>query len=375
MGIDSRFLSKIAQGTGTYTSQLIGAFDDMRRAGCLDAFQFHLLSHRWRTTEVTVDPAAAFARKKLLTDYTPLNVLAGYAWASKRYDLDLIHTNYLCSVWPSRTKKVMTIHDILFRTHPEYFPRSLRFGVHLLSFASIRSAHGLITVSEYSRSQIERYFPASEGKIRVIPEAPADAFHLIHSEAANRQFLSSRFGLASPYILYVGRFAPIKNLDALLDFIRSYGKRGPIRVVLVGDSDTAFPSPLLEKKIRSSPDATVLKSLSLTELNHLYNGALFVYFVSFGEGFGLPILEAMAAGTPVLTSNTTACSETAGDAAIKVNPFEMEDISGAMRQLIHDASLRLTLKKKGLMRAKGFSWKKCAEQTLSFYRKICHESP
>jgi glycosyltransferase involved in cell wall biosynthesis len=373
IGIDARFLSKIAQGTATYTSQLIAALNDLREAGRADSFRFHLLNNNWTGIDKTPD-GECFARNRLLTNYTPINVLFGYAWASRKYGLSLLHTNYLCSIWPSRAKKLMTIHDILFKTHSQYFPKSLRLGVHLLSQLSIRSAHGIIAVSEYSKNQIEKHFSVSAGKIRVIPEAPSDQFRTVHSQPATKGFLASKFGIIDPYVLYVGRFAPIKNMDPLIDFFVTYGKNYGVRLVLAGDFDAAFPNPALEKKIQLYPEALVLKSVTSDELKHLYSGALFLYFVSFGEGFGLPILEAMASGTPVLTSNTTACKETAGHAALKINPFNREEIFEAIRELIANEQLRLTLKGKGLVWVKRFSWRKCAEQTIAFYQEVCHES-
>lgn len=363
IGFDIHFLSKISQGTGTYSFQLVNALKDM-----LDEELLVLLNKRDIVGVFGNGRNLAWGR--LLSNYTPFNVLYGYNKSACEQSLDIIHTNYLCSVLPSKAKKVVTVHDILFKTHPQYFPLSLRLGVGLFSKRCFAEADKIIAVSNYTKRQLIQCYPQTCDKIEVIYEAASKDFYLMEDRGRVRLEIERRFGVKKPYILYVGRFAPIKNIESLISYYRQTHEREEYDLLLVGKFDKSFPNAGLEERIRDDSNVKVLTKVPNTDLNLLYNGATLFYFVSRGEGFGLPVLEAMSAGCPVLTSDITACGEIAGDAAVKVNPCSLDEIFNAMDFLLENEEYRTKMALKGLERAGRFSWEKCARETLNLYRTL-----
>ncbi|ASB49425.1 glycosyltransferase family 4 protein [Alkalitalea saponilacus] len=367
IGFDARFLTKIEQGTASYTSQLLEAIKPF-----VEDDRIVLLNKN--ELPGSVKTGGVFMHGRLLSNFTPVNVLWGYHQVAKKYGLDIIHTNYLSSVYKCRAKKIITIHDILFKTHKKYFPGRLRAGVNVLSRFSLPKADHIITVSHYTRSELEKYYPFLKGRIKVIYEAAAGNYRYLKDRQELQSNLLEKFGLKRDYLLYVGRFAPVKNLEVLLEWYldRNINQKG-LDLVLVGKMDPAFPNERFAGMIGKNAGVRVLQGLSNEELNSLYNGARLFYFASHGEGFGLPILEAMAAGCPVITSNTTSCDEIGGDAAYKVNPGDREEIFTALDKLIEEKEVLLSMQQKGLERVKTFSWEQCARETYKLYKQVLDE--
>jgi len=366
VGLDARFLSKIDQGTASYTSQLVKEFSSILRNDELILLNKNNIQQWGNEQNIN--------HGKLQSNFTPFNVLYGYRRAEQKHRLDILHTNYLTSIHKSRTKKIITIHDILFRTHAEFFPPKLRLGVNLLSKLSLPKADHIITVSEYSKSKIEEFYPFLKNKVSVIYEAASSDFFYIKDRDRVRSQIAESFGIKNQYILFVGRFAPIKNIEVLVDwFCDRYGGKNTMKLVLVGRMDPAFPSSNLEKLIFSNPDICVLSDICNKSLNLLYNGARFFYFASHGEGFGLPILESMATGCPVLTSDKTSCPEVAGDAGMLVDSRDRDAIFASLDNLAKNDKLLSDMSQAGFLRAKEFSWKKCALDTYDLYKKIIDE--
>jgi len=366
VGLDARFLSKIDQGTASYTTQLVNGLLSLMESDRLVLLNKEGIPDGFRSDMV--------CHGKLISDFAPANVLFGYRNAEKKYQLDILHTNYLTGLQRSACLKIITIHDILFKTHPEFFPARLRKGVALLSAWSLPKADHIITVSNYSKERIETHYPYLKNKVTVIYEAASEDFFFLEDKNAVSARLLRQFGLEGPYILFVGRFAPMKNLETLVDwFVHRSKEFEALKLVLVGKPDPAFPNAKLERVLAAHADIKVLQGVDNEQLNLLYNGARLFYFVSHGEGFGLPILEAMAAGCPVLTSSQTACPEIAGSAGHCVNPGDQGAIFNALNQLIRNEERLLSMQKVGFERAALFSWKQCAKETYGLYKTLMHE--
>lgn len=363
IGFDIHFLSKISQGTGTYSFQLVNALKDI-----LDKERLVLLNKKDIVELFGTGNNLGWG--KLLLNYTPFNVLYGYNKLVCEQNLDIIHTNYLCSILPSRAKKIVTVHDILFKTHPQYFPLFLKLGVDLFSKRCFAEADKIIAVSNYTKNQLIQYYPQICNKIEVIYEAASKDFYFMEDKGRVKLKIEEKFNINKPYILFVGRFAPIKNIESLISYYSQSHNNIDYDLLLVGRFDKSFPNIELEKYIQDNSSVKKIADVSNADLNLLYNGATLFYFVSRGEGFGLPILEAMSAGCPVLTSNTTACNEIAGDAAVKVNPCSLDEIFNAMDFLLSDREYRKKIVVEGLKRADYFSWEKCARETLNLYRSL-----
>jgi len=360
IAIDAHFLSKVSQGTGTYTFQLLQALYNE-----LEPNDLVYLLNKEDITSVIKNPQYRWG--KLISNKTPINVLFGLIKAM--HDVDIIHTNYLCPLFsPTGTKRIITIHDILFKTHSVFFPSKLSCGIDLLTRSCLERADKIICVSKYTRDMLVKFYPFVRKKCDVVYEAPSNDFYVLKEDVSP---ILKNWGITRPYILFVGRFAPMKNLEKLIDIYSCDEKiKKKYDLVLVGKFDKSFPNKKLEDALFKNNNIKVLSGKSNTELNMLYNMAEMLYFVSHGEGFGLPILEAMAAGCPVLTSNATACKEIASHAAILANPQSVDDIHKQMTLLLNSNHLREELRCKGREHSSEFSWQKCAKETYDIYRSL-----
>jgi glycosyltransferase involved in cell wall biosynthesis len=266
---------------------------------------------------------------------------------------------------------VVTVHDITYEFHPEWFPwLQLQWMKRLIPLSIRRAAH-VLTPSEYTRRQvIERYRVAPE-RVSVIPLAVSPWFGEVSPEGDPRSQLA-RFRLPEPFILAVGNLNPRKNLERLMRAYASLRKRDliPHHLVLAGQKahkGDAILSMADRLGIGSSVIATGY--VSREELRALYAMAEAFAYPSLAEGFGLPILEAMACGTPVVTSCSAAMPEVAGDAALLIDPLDEAAIADALRRLVESPALRADLRGRGLLRARRHTWRATAERTLEIYRQ------
>ena len=283
--------------------------------------------------------------------------------------VDLFHS-VNAAVLPQRSgRRVVTVHDLTCLEFPQFHPwmrRSLfRFGIRRVA----RLADAIIVPSWATRSALTARFPGAAGKLHVIAEAPSDTFApLPPSEAAP---VIERYGLArGRYLLFVGNVEPRKNLLALIeayDQLRARVRRAPALAIAGG---SGWKNRAIHRAAARSPFAADIRFLGRVpdaELPALVSGALAFVYPSVSEGFGLPPLEAMACGTPVITSNRSSLPEVVGDAALLVDPDCRADLADAMARLVEHPSLRDDLRERGLKQAQRFSWDETARQTLRAY--------
>lgn len=368
IGIDFHVASGIYQGVRTYLTNLTEAMlkikDDL--AYFIYAKNPKELSY-WKTYNANV------TLKKLPSASGRFSFLIKFPFCAIRDHLSLFHSQYvLPPLIPC--KSVLTIHDILFESHPEFFP-----GLHrnLLGFfvpISAKRANRIISVSEFTKREIIKYYRVPEEKITVIHEGASDKFALIRDKDLIFSVLK-RYGIKKKYILFVGRIEPRKNIIGLLkafDYIKNKGMKD-ICLVIVGNQDRIFKERELFNRIKDmelSSDIVFTGGVSEDDFPVLYNGAEVLVYPAFAEGFGLPVLEAMACGTPVITSNTTSLPEVTGDAAILINPNSFEEIGESLEKLLNNQLLRKELSEKGLKRAKKFSWTEAAKKTIEVYKEV-----
>lgn len=269
-------------------------------------------------------------------------------------------------------KVVTTIHDISYEHFPETFTRHSRFQMKLTIPQTARKAARVITPSEYSRQDLIKTYNLPPEKIETIPLAAADFFKPVNNfEEINR--IRRKYDLNGDYILGVGSIQPRKNLVRLIEAYSDLKKkRGDIPpLVLVGKKSWLF-----EDTIKATDVHGVGESVKFTgfvpdeDLPALYSAALCFVYPSFFEGFGLPPLEAMQCGTPVIAGDRTSIPEVVGDAGLLVDPFDTNAIGSALERMISDDKLREELKLKGVERARQFSWEKAARQTLNVFERI-----
>jgi glycosyltransferase involved in cell wall biosynthesis len=284
---------------------------------------------------------------------------------------DILHVTYNGPFF-SPCPVVVTAHDVIFRRYPAFFSARDRLLFATLLRLTIGRAAAIITDSESSRRDIVTFYPFTGDKIHVVPLAVSPAFQ-VEIPYERRQAMRARYHLDSPFILAVGNLQPRKNLQRLTVAFRRLLADGfnSHRLVLVGND--AFHSSQFRAEVQ---DLIQSGQLALTgyvpeeDLPALYREAGVFVYPSLYEGFGLPILEAMACGTPVVTSNTSSMPEVAGDAALLVDPVQTDQIQHALSSIISQAELAVQLSERGRQRAKQFTWASTARNVMTVYRHV-----
>jgi glycosyltransferase involved in cell wall biosynthesis len=290
-----------------------------------------------------------------------------------RRDLpDLLHVQYTAPLF-CPVPVVVSVHDVSFLEHPEYFTTARATQLRLTVRRTIRQAARIITGSEFSRSAIARVYPFSSEKIVVVPNAAAALFRPIPRETASA-WVRSRFRIAAPFILNVGDLQPRKNqvglIHAFAEMIRACPQL-PHHLVLAGQENwRASDARRTAEKSGFADRIHFMGFVSDEALLQLYNACEFFVFPSFYEGFGLPVLEAMACGRAVACSNSSAVHEVADAAAILFDPHNTAEITRAMLDLARSTDLRSRMERLGLQRSAQFSWRKTAEMTLDVYYSV-----
>ncbi len=271
---------------------------------------------------------------------------------------------------PSGTDVTATIHDLAFKRYPETFPKDHLRKLNFLLDVVVKRADKLIAVSESTKRDLLEFFPKlSEDKIRVIHHGfDGDFFgKRLSSEEISEELESYKLP-ATSYILYVGALQPRKNLIRLIEAFNIAKKSVPdMRLVLAGEPAWLSEGILQAREKSPYKDDIILTGrVSFKDLRALYQGARFFVFPSLYEGFGLPLLEAFASGTPVLTADNSSLSEVAGRGALYCDAQSVEDMAEKMERLWKDETLRNGLVERGTDRLKGFSWDTCAKETLEY---------
>jgi alpha-1,3-rhamnosyl/mannosyltransferase len=286
--------------------------------------------------------------------------------------IDLYHA--ASSVGPLRAGHpwVMTVHDATLLTMRSQYGWADRLYHRVFSVLAARRADALIVPSQAARQAVAHAYRIPEPRIHVVPLGVSEHLRPQSFEACAPVLL--RHGLASSYVLFVGARPPRKNIGRLIEaFARVQGSavEAPLQLAVVGPGGPADEATR-EQARRLGLNGAVrwLGRVWSEDLPALYSGALCLAYPSLVEGFGLPILEAMACGTPVLTSDRSSMAEVAGDAAMLVNPEDPEAISKGLRRLRDDTGLRSELAARGVARAAGYSWRKTAAATEAIYRRV-----
>ncbi len=286
-----------------------------------------------------------------------------------RERIDVVHVQYVAPpLCPSRV--VVSVHDIAYERYPHFFPPSVVAQFRVCVPLAVRQSAAVLTLSEFSRRDIVRRYGVSEDKVVVAPCAADPSFQPIH-DRERLAMVRARYRTGEAYILCVGNLQPRKNLKTLIDaYVRL--RRGDVtrhRLVLVGRQTWLHDDIFAAARASGCADDLVFTGyVPQHDLVALYNAAdLFVY-PSIFEGFGLPPLEAMACGTPVVTSNTSALPETVGDAALTVDPLDADALARAMATVLSDDAVRARFAALGLRRARAFSWDTTARIVLGVYR-------
>ena len=290
----------------------------------------------------------------------------------RRNPVDVLHVQFTSPPF-SPCPVVVSIHDLSFEHLPQTFKWRSRKQLRITVRRSAREAAQVIALSEHARRDIVETYSLAPEKVTAIPLAAANHFRPI-SDDEELQRVRQTYGIVGEYILSVGAIQPRKNLSRLVDAYSRLRRATPEgnlpKLVLAGKC-----AWLYEETLRTIRELQVSDSVILTgyvpdsDLPGLYSGALCFVYPSYFEGFGLPPLEAMKCGVPVIVGNQTSLPEVVGNAGLLVDPFDADAIAGALDQVISDSNLRAELGKKGLARAQLFDWRETARQTLRVYQQ------
>ena len=290
----------------------------------------------------------------------------------RRLQADVVHFTNGMAPMALSVPTVVTIHDMSLTMYPRFHPpRRVALNRPFVSVAA-RRADAIITVSETARRDIVRLFGIDERRVHVVHEAAAPAFRPVR-DAAVLHDVRERYGLADRFVLYVGTIEPRKNLPLLLEAFARRRRAGdlPHQLVCVG------PYGWLSRDVDNQIDRLGVRDavrftgyVPFADLPSFYSLAEMFVFPSVYEGFGLPAIEAMACGCPVVVGAAAALAEVGGDAVHRVDPLSADSLGDVLVSLARDRDRRKAMSQRGLRRAEMFSWDRTAAETLDVYRRV-----
>jgi glycosyltransferase involved in cell wall biosynthesis len=291
----------------------------------------------------------------------------------RREGVDLFHAPHYVLPPLTQCRSIVTIHDVIHLLFPQYLPGRLAYAyARACLWAAAKRSDRILTVSSTSKNDILRRFKVPAEKIAVIYNAIDERFNVKPSDE-QVQRVRERYQLDQQFVLYVGNIKPHKNLERLIDAFHRLRRCGfdDLRLLIIGDEISKYPA--LRRAVHGLKLHKYVRFLGFVPIETLavlYRLADAFVFPSLYEGFGLPPLEAMASGAPVITSNVSSLPEVVGDAALLVDPYDPESIADGMRQVLTDADLRATLRARGLVRVQQYSWQRSIEQVHQIYNEV-----
>ena len=361
-------------GVGTYTRNIVRALARLDRDN-----EYRLLGSPEKIAEIGPMPEN-FRGETFSRNDTSVSGYFECRTLLQRLKCDVVHIPHL--FWAPRSLTcpyVVTVHDLLehmYRTHDR---SNLRRSMHFqLTGRVLRRAAKIFAVSKFTKSEVEKIFGISGRQIEVVYNAIDERFLHGHATEQDRQMLAERYLINQPFLLYVGRISPHKNVvriieafSALKAALEKEGKYPGLKLIIIGDELSKHPD-LRRTVIRGGVqnDVRFMGFVPIEVLRVFYDAAKVFVFPSLYEGFGLPPVEAMAHGTPVVTSNTSSLPEVVGSAAVLVNPENVFEIMRALHRVLVDQALREKLKQRGYAQAQKFSWDASAKQLIAAYEEI-----
>nr|WP_316642741.1 glycosyltransferase family 1 protein [uncultured Roseateles sp.] len=369
MGVFLVMVGRVAAGPETYEHRLVQALaaldtENEYHVFCLDEaavaalgisqpnFIFHVLwpSNRW------------------------VSMSGSLPWAIRRSGVKLLHATFtpppLCPV-----DYVFTMHGAVTFKHPHFYPPAVVWRLNALLRRGLHKAKLTVCVSEFVKQEMMEFFGLPADRLLTVHHGVSEEFRPLCAVTAAEQ-VKRRQGLEGPYFLYVGKLHENKNIVRLIEAFHQFIAESRCEAVLVLVGRQVWGSDgILETivRLRMTQRVRLLGHQPQSALPALYSAATAFVFPTLWEGFGLPVVEAMACGTPVIASNVASLPEVTGGAALLVDPLSTTEIAAALHRVWSDAALRERLRASGLARARVFDWKHTAAATLAAYRRV-HEA-
>jgi len=369
LGFDVTPLLVPKSGIGTYAKNLLDHLIQASTGGRSGASELDIIPLANRPVGEDQDGSRRLNKTLWMQSVLP--------WQAGRLRLDVCHfTNNVAPLW-TPCPSVVTIHDMTLWLYPEHHYAKRLLAMRPIIPLAVRRAAAIIAVSESAKHDIVRLLGVPAEKVHVVYEAAAPCFRPLPAGPA-QVTLRQKYGLAERFVLTVGTLEPRKNLVRLLEAFAQLRKRDGLSHTLVFVGGRGWKDgPVFEAVERLDLGHLVrfLGHVPTADLVGLYNLAEALAFPSLYEGFGLPAIEAMACGTPVITSRRGSLVEVAGSAAQFIDPLRVESIAEGLHRVLSDAALREDLRVKGLAQASRFSWTRAAAETCGVYRLATHLLP
>lgn len=370
IGLNLLYVAPGVAGGGVYARKLLAGLAAVDPAGGYTAYtrgdvDLPDLPPNWfRHVRTPVD-----GRSVLWRTFWEYAVLPGKV---RREKFDVFHGLGSLSPVPGGGPTVLTIHDLIYRHFPASVPRGHQVFMTWMLPRVARKAARVIVPSEYTANDVVHILKVPRDRVRIVPYGPGAEYRPVEDAAAVAGVLT-RLKVRRPYVVTVARGYPHKNLVGLLDAfarLRARGRREE-QLVLVGEPYRAGDAVDRRVKELGLGDAVVCTGrIDDADLQALYTAATAFAFPSLAEGLGLPVLEAMSCGVPVVASDATAIPEGVGDAGLLADARDPDAFADALGRVLADDGLRAELRRKGFDRARLFSWRRCAEQTVAVYREL-----
>ena len=373
IGIDARlFGTAMAVGIGRYTEELIRHLIELDKDN-----QYHIFLSKSAATNF---PIYSPNLSKTGVDFSHYSYSEQFKYPAilKRARLDLIHyTNFNSPVFFTKTPSVVTIHDLTLwffpgRGQKSWFRRMIyRFVIK----KTCQNAKRIIAITKNTKQDIIRLLGVNPEKITVIYEAVPKNYKVISNDQKIKK-IKHKFNISKPYVMYVGQWRDHKNIVRMIRAFSLLRRRYNIdyQLVMVGKVDDKYPQiKATIKELELTDQVVFMGYVPDFELPYVYNGAEFFVWPSLYEGFGLPPLEAMACGTPVVSSNASCMPEVLGDAAYYFNPLNVESIAKNMADMSGSYSLKREFRLKGLRQARKYSFEQSAKQTYKIYKQALND--
>lgn len=367
IGIDARGINLYkGTGIGTYTENVVKELLNIDNKNSYTLYWYGSGYEAFKNTNCKINLISKGHHDFFESAYLPYNTL--------KNNLDIYHIpqNGIGLSEDLSCIKISTIHDLI----PYIMPETVGRG-YLLKFlksmpAIVEKSDAIITVSEYSKKDLLKFFPINPDKIYVTPLAANKNYKIMNKEYCCG-YLLNNYNIKNKFILYIGGFSSRKNVKALIyafsKIKNSFSK--PINLVIVGSNkDDLNNLKVLCDRLRISKDVIFTGYVKEIELPIFYNACEVFAYPSLYEGFGLPPLEAMSCGAPVVTSDISSIPEVVKDNGILINPFKNSEIENALWKVLSDETLRNDLIAKGIKNSAAFSWRKTAEKTLAVYTDV-----
>jgi glycosyltransferase involved in cell wall biosynthesis len=358
-------------GIGSHIRSLLAAMGERPES---ERYRFRLYLRREDRELLSNLPARFELVDESARGYS-LAEMTAFAWRLFRDRLDLFHATHYVLPPLLQSRAVVTIHDIIHLLYPQFLPsRAAHVYARFMIHRALTRADRIITVSYNSKRDLMDYFGIPAARTEVIYNGVSSRFRTDVPDAERRR-VRERFRIAGPYMLFLGGEKPHKNVQNVVRAFAEARRRTSLPHTLV----LAGPMPKNEGRLLNLISALDLsRSIVRTgvvpddDLPPLYAEAEAFLYPTLYEGFGLPVIEAMACGTPVLTSSTSALQEIAGGYAYMVDPMDVDAIAAGIVVLAHDEKIRGDFSELGKKRALDFSWSKAAEKTLAVYGSVLH---